>query len=108
MAATSSDVSLKDAGVSEASDLGLLDLGFFLGGGDDDKDDTDDFTISGCCLRVAGCLFFFEDGVAGTDVAAAALGSEIMDRTTAGDGSSRANREDFLMPVSIIFGNSND
>jgi hypothetical protein len=103
MTATASDVSIKDAVVSEATDLEGLDFGFFLGG-----DNTDDFTVSGCCLRVAGCLLFFGDGVTGTVVAAAVLGSDIMDKTTAGGGRCRANRGDFLMLVPIIFGTSND
>ena len=41
-------------------------------------------------------------------VDATVSGSDIMDKTTDGDGSSRANREDFLMLVRIIFGPSND
>jgi hypothetical protein len=101
--ATASDVSLKDAVVSEAPDLEGLDLGFFLGG-----NDTDDFTISGFCLGEAGFLLFFGDGVTGTAAEVAVLGSDIMDKTTAGGGSSRANRGDFLMLVPIIFGTSND
>ena len=103
MTDTASGVSVKDAVVSEGTDLEGLDLGFFLGG-----DDTDDFTISGTCLGDAGFLLFFGDGVTGTAVEASVLGSDVMDKTTAGGGSSRANRGDFLMLVPIIFGTSND
>ena len=45
MSATASDVSGNEAGVTDFLE-GLVDLGFFLGG---DDDDTDDVTASGTC-----------------------------------------------------------